>query len=164
MVLHWIDSARGKRVATREPPCGEDRSPPDAVPSHGVDGVLGAARVVAAARPEQGGDEQAVQPHGGEGYLAQHPHAARLPASPAVSISSRSALSISRSPPSRASRAASGRATITKSCSGGSSAATFQNASRSSRFTRFRSTAPPTLRPTDTPSRGSPCPSDRGNA
>ena len=45
--------------------------------------------------------------------------------------------------------AASGRATSTKSWPAGTSPAADQNASRSSRFIRLRSTAPPTLRPTE---------------
>jgi hypothetical protein len=47
-----------------------------------------------------------------------------------------------------------GRATTTTSWPGLSSASRCANASRSSRLTRLRSTAPPTLRDTDSPSRG----------
>ena len=66
-------------------------------------------------------------------------------------------------PPSRASSPAAGRATITKSSPSGSASARDQKASRNSRFTRVRSTAPPSLRPTETPRRGDSA-SARGNA
>ena len=49
----------------------------------------------------------------------------------------------------------SGRATKTKSCRGGSLSESAQKASRRARLTRLRSTAPPTLRLTETPSRTS---------
>ena len=78
----------------------------------------------------------------------------RRRARPASSRIAPSASSIALPPPSRASSPAAGRATITKSSPSGSASARDQKASRSSRFTRLRSTAPPSLRPTETPSRG----------
>ena len=70
---------------------------------------------------------------------------------------SRSASSMQRRAPSAPSRSISspisGRATRTKSCSAGSRSTRPQNASRRARLTRLRSTAPPTLRLTETPRR-----------
>jgi len=73
---------------------------------------------------------------------------------PALPSSSDRAVAIPASPSRSASSAAAGLATTTRSCPAASSCARAANASRSSRFTRLRSTAPPTLRETDKPSRG----------
>ena len=67
------------------------------------------------------------------------------------SISSTSAVRMPSSRRARRRPRASGRATITTSWPAGSRAASCSNASRSSRLTWLRSTAPPTLRETDRP-------------
>jgi hypothetical protein len=73
---------------------------------------------------------------------------------PARSINSSSDAPIPPRPSRSANSRASGRATTTTSCPPLNSSATPAKASRRSRFTRFRSTAPPTLRETDRPRRG----------
>src|SRR5690242_18165817 len=165
LLLDVVESAVAQRVAAEEPPGGEDKAPEYAVGPDRLHRIFGTARVVAAAVAERGRDRPLVGTNGGDGDRAQSRHASALRASPAESSSSRSASSIPFSPRSRASSPASGRATKTKSCPPGSSSAEAQKASRSRRFTRLRSTAPPTLRPTDTPRRGSSSPaSGRGKA
>src|SRR5206468_704691 len=159
-----VDAAATPRVAPHYTPCGQQPAADHAVLPHRLERVLRARRVVAAVRPQCGRDNPPVEVEGQQQELADDPHGAALPARPAESTSSRSAASTRGSPPSRASAPASGRATRTKSCPSGSSGASAQKASRSIRFTRLRSTAPPTFRPTETPSRGSPTPSARGKA
>src|SRR4051812_49527005 len=88
-----------------------------------------------------------VRAYGKKYERARHPHAASERAKPAFSRSSRSERSTPDSPSREARSPESGRATTTKSCPCGSSPATAQKASLSSRFTRLRSTAPPPCPP-----------------
>ena len=100
-----------------------------------------------------------------------HPQRCRLRAEPRPPVRLRRRARRSTPParagfprrPSRSARArASGRATTTASVPAGNRADSTANASRSSRLTRLRSTAPPTLRETDSPSRGGPRPRHAG--
>src|SRR3954454_5859584 len=152
--LDGVESAVAPRVAAQDPPPGQDDSTQYAVALDGLDGVGRARGLVLAARRQRRRDEGAPQRDRQHGQAAGQAHSA---------ISSASARLIPASPSREASSRASGRATSTKSWLAGRLSATAQNASRSSRFTRFRSTAPPTLRETDTPNRGSRASAPRGN-
>src|SRR5262249_26341548 len=90
-------------------------------------------------------------PAGHEGSFSPGPRSAPIPALP---ISSVSVACTPASPSLSASSPTGGRATITTSCFAGSEPSSCAKASRSSRFTRLRSTAPPTFRDTDRPSLG----------
>src|SRR3954447_14122674 len=163
LVLYEIDTAVTPRVAAQKTPAGEDDAPEYAVAPDGADGVLGAGRMVLAASRQGGGNGPLVEADGSDRRGAQGGHSGPLDR-PASSSTSRRASSIACSPPRSASSRAGGRATITKSCPGSSSSAPAQKASLSRRLTRLRPTAPPSLRPTDTPSRGGSLSSPRGKA
>src|SRR5204862_79201 len=123
-----------------------------AVVANRLDGVRRARRLVLAAPRQRWRHDTLVGDDRREHEAAHH---APSPSPPAVDFSTSSA----RAPrtPSRPSRSASsrtsGRATTTTSWSSGRRSASVPKASLSRRFTLLRSTAPPTLRDTDTPRR-----------
>src|SRR5512140_2652963 len=108
LLLDGIYAAVAPRVAPQQPPRGEDDAPEYAVGADGLHGVLGAARVVAAAGAERGRDRPLVDPDGRDSDRPQRAHLPALPAKLADASSSRSASSMPASPRSRASSPASG--------------------------------------------------------
>src|SRR3989442_10371957 len=125
LLLHRVEAAVAQRVAAEEAPPGEHEAAQHPVAADRFGRVGGAGRIVPAARRHQRGYEPPVEGYGGGDYPG---HAAFSPARPAPRRRSRSDSSTACSPPRSASSAAAGRATITKSCRSGSSAAADQNA------------------------------------
>ena len=156
-------------IAPKQPPAGQSKSAEYAESLNGLRGIFRARGVVLAPRAEQRRDQALVEPDRRYDEPSHHSHlaASSVGASPrrsprAREISSPRACRIP-SRPSRSARArASCLATTTASVPDGSRLLSSATASRSSRFTRLRSTAPPTLRDTESPRRGGPS-SPRGN-
>ncbi len=153
LVLHEVDAAVTPGVAAEQPPGGQHDTSEHTVAAHRLHGVLGAARMVLAASGDRRGDRALVEAQRGRRDRpdgASRGTAPRRRARPASASTVRRASSIACSPPSRASSPAAGRATITKSWPSRSPSEFDQKASLSRRFMRLRSTAPPSLRPTET--------------
>ena len=180
---HWIVPAVAPRVAPEHAPHREHDAPKYAVRPDRVDRVARAGRLVLASSGQRRRDRLLVE-HDRRGDdrperareaacrmgLARMSRVRTLttptpasgpqpsPARPRAGPRDRSVRrarhrfpSIPRAPPARGHP---GGATTTMSWPGRSSGSVRANASRSSRLTRLRSTAPPTLRDTDSPSRG----------
>ena len=172
LILDWIESPGTPRVAAQQPPAGQDKSAEYAESGDRLRGVLRARRVVLAALPHDRREQSLVEPD------RQRP---RPRAAPSRRRSSprrrRQRVCRRRSRKQFAQRTGDPVETLTLGESpsvgarddhgvGSRRAArplSSANASRSSRLTRLRSTAPPTLRDTDSPSRGGSTSSPRGN-
>ena len=160
--LDGVVAAVAERVAARQAPGGQDRAADDAQLANRLHGVGRAGGLVLAAARERRRDQALVEADRGEDDGEQprvsrftlqvrrfRPPARPLRPAPASAVATPAG-------PSRSTRpATSGRATSTKSWPRGSVSSSDQNASLSARFTAFLSTAPPTLRLTETPSRTS---------
>ena len=154
------------RVASQQPPAGQDESAEYAESRDRLRGVFRARRVVLARarrrtarsavgrawigstndRPASVTLHRSTGPHGELGAPTRTSRLVDQFAERTQRIPAR---------PSRSARArASGRATTTASVPAGRRAPRSANASRRSRLTRLRSTAPPTFRETDSPRRG----------
>src|SRR6185312_11655068 len=151
--------------AVAEPPQGHQGAAQRTVHADRLLGVARAAGLEAAGRRPAGHErvhDEAPQVDGAEQQPERDPPHAALPlarsASSRTSVSSQS----SRSPASASARP--GRATITRSTSEDSPGVTRAAASRRRRLTRLRSTAPPTLRETVRPTRGSAAPEEGSRA
>src|SRR4051794_41470640 len=147
-------------VAAQQAPAGQDDAAQYAVPRDRLYGVARARRLVLAAARQRRRDEPLVEADGAQdGAAGERAHRAGVAAS-AFSSSSSSARRMPARPSCSASSRAGGRATTTTSWPDGTSGAAASKASRTRRLTRFRGTAPPTFRDTDSPRRGRP--SSRG--
>src|SRR6516165_5256717 len=166
--LDRIVSAIAPGIAPEQTPPRENHALKDAVLRDGFRCVTG-ARGLVLAPPRQRRRDQAAIHHDRSDHEQPCDRCGAAPRRRARSLGgahdppSRSfarAISSSSDPvtPARPSRPASspapGRATTTTSCPARRFASVCANASRSSRLTRLRSTAPPTLRDTDRPRRG----------
>ena len=133
LVLDEVHPAVAPRVAAKQPPGGEHRSPEHAIAPDRLDGVGRAGRMVLAARGQAGRDHAPVE---ADRRHEQRPRRTAHPPRPrtrqaGVRQDAPERLLDALPPPSRASSAAGGRATITKSRPAGTLSAWTQNASRS---------------------------------
>src|SRR5437868_3069260 len=156
---HRIVSAVAEGIAPEQAPGGKHEAPRNPKRADRLEGVAGARRLVLAAARDRRRDEPAVDDDRRNRDPARDAaHGTACPSGgrcrPARAISSARASSTPAKPSRSASSLAAGRATSTTSWSGRSSGSARLKASRSSRLRRFRCTAPPTLRETDSPRRG----------
>ena len=151
-------TAVAERIAPQQPPGREHGAPQRAEGSNRLDRIGRAGGLVLAPPRKRRRYEPLVEPYGG----AEDPAAIRLTMTmpPSRSRSSQAARAARQalSGPRRVPRGstispAPARATTTKSWSSGRLGSRDQKASLNMRLTVFRSTAPPTRRPTDTPNR-----------
>ena len=166
LVLDGIEPPVAPGVAAQQPPAGQDKPAQYAELADRLRGVFRARRVVLAALPEQRRDQPLVQRGSGARPAGGHaPCSASGAARPALArrrardlvdqFGQRRARLPAR--PSRSARLLRIAATRDDDRVGvrpAGASLSCANASRSSRLTRLRSTAPPTLRETDRPSRG----------
>ncbi len=148
-VRDGVEAAVAEGIAAQEAPGGEQEAADGAEALDRLDGVGGAGRLVAAAARAGRGNPALVGADWGEEERVSRG------TPPARGTRQRlfDALGDARLAPSRSIRSPiSGRATRTKSCPGGRRSERPQKASRSTRLTRLRSTAPPILRLAETPS------------
>src|SRR5215204_37166 len=101
LVLDEIHAAMAPGVAAQDPPGGQDGTAQHTVAPERLDGVLGAARMVLAARRSPRRDGPLVEAHRRRRYRAQGTHGAGSSpaASPAALSTSRSSASIASSAP-----------------------------------------------------------------
>ena len=151
-----VVAAVAERVAAQQPPAGQHGAAQYAVALDRLHRVRRAGRVVLAAARERRRDEALVEPDRGEHDRAASSRVA--PPAPraahAVDELGQRAAHAAGSPRARPARArpdARRRRSPTRRAAARPPA---QNASRSTRFTRVRSTAPPTRRDTESPRRG----------
>src|SRR6266496_930085 len=142
-VLFFFFSSRRRHTSSLRD-WSSDVCSSDLVAPHRLHRVRRAGRVEAAGRRQERRDEPPVQPEERQHEGADHGPTSRV-----------GAASRARRAPSSPARGALERATTTRSM-GGSRAAEARNASRTHRFTRFRTTALPTRVDTVTPRRGRP--------
>ena len=149
------------RVAPADPQQSTNRPPQCPVLANRLDEVAATGGIVAAVLPQKGAERQLVQPHQGNqgpageapnlvNYAADHSQRLRTASFRAACSANRTRDSVT---PARSGEE-SGRGTTTRSTPLGSRARLSRNASRSSRFHRFLTTAFPILRDTDSPNRG----------
>src|SRR5271154_2219432 len=167
--LDRIVSAVAPGVAPEQAPPGEHQAPKYAVPPDRLGRIPRAGRLVLTTPrnrrrdhplvDDDGHDDHAAQqangPSSGRDHWRPSPTDSSTPSrSPALAINSLNAAATPVNPSRSASSRDGGRATTTTSRPGFNSCSAAAKASRSNRLTRLRSTAPPTLRETDNPSRG----------
>ena len=163
-----VDAAVAPRVAARQAPGGDDRAADNAELTHGLDRVGRAGRVVLAAVRQRRRDQAPVERAPGARSSSRR---ARARAESGFVTRTVSRVTPPRAPTRRAARRApppAGRSlTLDQTCrvragdedevvTGGQPRSSAQKASRRARLTALRSTAPPTLRLTEIPSRSSP--------
>ena len=157
--LDRVVAAVAERVAARQAPGGEDRAAHDAELADRLRRVGRAGRLVLAAARQGGRDEALVEPDRGEDDRGSERFTCYAPPSRSArraGLRDELARARPRPPAGPRARPARRRPAGRRARSRGAPAASSpsdQNASCSARFTAFLSTAPPTLRLTETPSR-----------
>src|SRR5665647_2255189 len=141
---HRVVATVAEGIAAQQAPRGQTEAADGAVLTQRLHGVVGARRVVPAARPQQRRDRVLVHPDEGDEDLAHEPWTS------------------SRTPARATSSSRCGRAITTRSYSSARCPAQPWKASRSRRLTRLRTTAPPSFFETDSPSLGPSAPVSAG--
>lgn len=154
-----VDSSVVPRVAPQNSPRCKHRALEGAVSLDCLQSVVGARRVVAASGSEGRGDSHLVkancadQHRRGSGFHSRGctPQSLRAHARPTLAIDRRRALDTSAARDSKDDCAASGRARTTTWVPSGTVGKRSRMIARKRRFTRLRTTAPPTVRETAKP-------------